>query len=264
MARLNLGIKNKSGDVLAESAGTEYVNLVYRSGYEEGDVIFFETDEVNRFYIIQFDDALGDNFVYITKSEFKFVVPYGDRKTAYSPKAFSGRMHLLSVRFATDEEIGAYKNLAYNVYDEHGDTGCFPHTTANVETRNEPSFFARSVIDGVRENTSHGIWPYCSWGIDRREDASIELHFGRKIKTDRMVLVIRADFPHDSWWDEARLTFSDGSELVAALKKTKDPQVITYDLKEISSVRLDRLIKNQDDPSPFPALSQWEVYGTEA
>ena len=125
------------------------------------------------------------------------------------------------------------------------------------------AFFARCVIDGVRENTSHGIWPYCSWGIDRRDDAEIELHFGRKIKTNKMILVTRADFPHDSWWDEARLTFSDGSELIVPLKKTKDPQEITYDWKVIESVKLDRLIKNQEDPSPFPALSQWEVYGVE-
>ena len=263
MSELYLKIKNNSGEVLANAVGTGYVNLVYRKEYAEGDTIVFGTDEVNKFYVIQLEDALGSNFVYITKNEFEFKVPFGDRKTGYSPKAFGGSMHYLTVRLATAEEIGTYKNLAYNVYDEHGDTGCFPHTTANVETRNEPSFFARCVIDGVRENTSHGIWPYCSWGIDRRDDAEIELHFGRKIKTNKMILVTRADFPHDSWWDEARLTFSDGSELIVPLKKTKDPQEITYDWKVIESVKLDRLIKNQEDPSPFPALSQWEVYGVE-
>ncbi|MBQ9765900.1 MAG: carbohydrate-binding protein [Lachnospiraceae bacterium] len=263
MANLSLTIKNELGDILAASEGSGYVNLVYRKEYSKGDTIVFGTDEINRFYVVQFDDAMGENYVYITKNEFEFKVPFDDRKTAYSPKAFYGKMHLLSVRLATEEEIGAYKNLSYNIYDEHGDTGCYPHATANVETRNEPSFFARSVIDGVRENTDHGIWPYCSWGIDRRDDAEIELHFGRRIRTNKMVLVIRADFPHDSWWDEARLSFSDGTEMTVKLEKTKDPQVVTFDWKEIDSVKLDRLIKNAEDPSPFPALSQWEVYGFE-
>lgn len=264
MEGLYLKIKNGCGEVIAEAAGTEYVNLVYKNEYLEGDAIVFGTDRIDTFYVIQLDDALGSNFVYITKNEFEFKVPFGDRKTGYSPKAFSGNIHLLTVRRATADEIGAYKNLSYNVYDRHGDTGCFPHVTANVETRNEPAFFARCVIDGVRENTSHGIWPYCSWGIDRREDAMIELHFGRKIKTDMMLITIRADFPHDSWWDEARLTFSDGEELVVPLKKTKEPQKICYSPRVIDSVRLDGLIKNKEDASPFPALSQWEVYGVEA
>lgn len=264
MSTLTLEIQNSAGKVLDSAFGEAFVNLVYPATYSEGDTIVFKTDCVNKFYIIQLDDALGANFVYITKNEFRFPVPFGDKKTGYSPKAFSGKMHLLSIREATPEEIASYKNLAYNIYDEHGDTGCYPHTTANVETRNEPSFYARCVIDGVRENSSHGFWPYCSWGIDRRDDAEIMIDFGRDIKTDKIVLVIRADFPHDSWWDEGTFEFSDGSSMTVPLIKTAAPQVFTFPEKTISWVKLNSLIKNQDDPSPFPALSQWEVYGTEA
>lgn len=262
--QLSLEIYNSSDSLLAESHGNEYANLVYKSSYEEGDYIIFKTNTPGAFYVIQLDDALGANFVYITKNTFRFVVPFNDRKLAYSPKAFSGSIHLLCVRPATSEEISSYKNLAYNIYDEHGDTGCYPHATANIETRNEPVFFARSVIDGVRENSSHGIWPYCSWGIDRLPTAEITVHFGRKITTDKIILVIRADFPHDSWWDEATLDFSDGSSLCVPLQKTAAPQSITFPAKDTEWIKLCRLIKNQEDPSPFPALSQFEVYGTEA
>lgn len=264
MSNLSLEVQNFAGKVLDSASGESFVNLVYPATYSEGDTIIFKTDHINNFYIIQLDDALGTNFVYITKNELRFAVPFGDKKTGYSPKAFSGNMHLLSVREATSEEIAAYKNLAYNIYDEHGDTGCYPHATANVETRNEPSFYARCVIDGVRENSSHGFWPYCSWGIDRRDDAEIMIDFGRDIKTDKMALVIRADFPHDSWWNEGTFEFSDGSSMTVPLIKTAAPQVFTFPEKTISWVKLNNLIKNQDDPSPFPALSQWEVYGVEA
>lgn len=264
MSQLILEIQNATGETLTTAKGYNYINLVWQQTYNEGDTLLFKTDSINKFYMIQFDNALGANFVYITKEEVRFSVPFNDRKTGYSPKAFFGNMHLLSAREATPEEVASYKNLAYNVYDEHGDTGCYPHATANVETRNEPSFFARCVIDGVRENSSHGFWPYCSWGIDRRDDAEIKIDFGRNIKTDKMALVIRADFPHDSWWDEGTFEFSDGTSLTVPLTKTATPQFFTFPEKTISWIKLNNLIKNQEDPSPFPALSQWEVYGTEA
>ena len=89
--------------------------------------------------------------------------------------------------------------------------GSFPHASANVETRGESVFAARNAIDGVTANRSHGSWPYESWGINKRQDAEMLLEFGCPVDCDRVVLWTRADFPHDNWWIQARLTFSDGS-----------------------------------------------------
>ncbi len=69
MEGLYLKIKNGCGEVIAAAAGTEYVNLVYKNEYLEGDAIVFGTDRIDTFYVIQLDDALGSNFVYITKNE---------------------------------------------------------------------------------------------------------------------------------------------------------------------------------------------------
>ena len=88
----------------------------------------------------------------------------------------------------------------------------------------------------------------------------MKIEFGRKIRTDKIVLYTRSDFPHDSWWEQVTLTFSDGSSEVFQMEKSSRAHIFTFAEKEITWVELSHLIKAQDD-SPFPALSQMEVYG---
>lgn len=112
----------------------------------------------------------------------------------------------------------------------------------------------------MKANNSHGAWPYASWGINRRDDAKITIEFGRKVMVDKAVIYLRADFPHDNWWKQITLEFSDGSEILWELKKTHQGQVIKFDEKVIEWVTLKNLIKSEEE-SPFPALSQIEFYG---
>ena len=77
---------------------------------------------------------------------------------------------------------------------------------------------------------------------------------------DRIVLYTRADFPHDNWWKQARLTFSDGETMTLEMEKSVKPHVFKIEPKKITSVTIDQLIKS-DEASPFPALTQMEVYG---
>ena len=121
-------------------------------------------------------------------------------------------------------------------------------------------FAAQNAIDGVRANLWHGSWPWTSWGINRQPDAEIRIDFGRTIWTDKIVIYTRADFPHDSWWTQVTLHFSDGTSIDWELKKTNLAQVLEIEPKEISWIMMNQLIK-ADDESPFPALTQLEVYG---
>lgn len=161
---------------------------------------------------------------------------------------------------AREDEVAAYRNLALNPADQHRDVPCFPHAMANVETRGESVFAAKNAIDGVRANLSHGEWPYESWGINRQQDAVMRLDFGRNVRTDKIVLYTRSDFPHDSWWKQVTITFSDGSAQDFRLEKSSRAHVLAIAPKDISWLELGRLIKAEDD-SPFPALTQIEVYG---
>lgn len=263
MLKLGIKILNEQGIVKAEQYGQDEVNLVYKEEYKEGDQIVFTSSETNVYLNLLADDALGMAFTYVTKQEVVYPIPFGVKRLSYSPKVFTGKIHLLCARAATKEEIGNYRNLALNEMDQHGDTGCYPHATANVETRGESVFAARNAIDGVRENSSHGEWPYESWGINRQDDAEIKLDFGREVLADRLVLYTRADFPHDNWWVKVTVTFSDGTSLVWDLEKSDKAQVLTLEPKKISWLTVSDLIK-AEDPSPFPALTQLEVYGREA
>ena len=93
------------------------------------------------------------------------------------------------------------------------------------------------------------------------ETAEIQLDFGREVKTDRMRLVLRADFPHDAYWNQATATLSDGSEYTFPLEKTDQPQEVVFERRHlIRWIRLHHLVKQVMD-SPFPALTEWEVWG---
>lgn len=263
MAIFALKVLDKSGKTICVERGEDFASLVCTAEYREGDKIVLETSEKNIYVWLQVDDAMGAALCYITDNVF-YDIPFGEKRISYSPKVFSGSRHYLYVRKAREDEVKAYRNLALNVCDRHGDTHCYPHAYANVETRGEAVFAARNAIDGVCENRSHGEWPYESWGINMRDDAEFTLDFGRMVEIDKIVLYTRADFPHDNWWTQATVMFSDDSEMTLEMEKSVKPHVFELgEKKKIRWLKLKDLIK-ADDPSPFPALTQIEVYGVTA
>lgn len=259
MSILSLKVLDINGKTLAASHGTDFVDLVYSSEYHEGDRIELQSSDKNIHINWQVDDALGSAFVFFKDTE-QYVIPFGDKRICYSPKVFAGSKHYIYAEVASKSETALYRNLALNPADQHREVHTFPHASANVETRGESVFEARNAIDGVRANLSHGEWPYGSWGINRRADAEMTIDFGREVTIDRLVFYLRSDFPHDSWWTQATVTFSDGSREIIPLTKTSEGQSFTIAKRTVSSLVLSDLIK-ADDPSPFPALTQLEVYG---
>ena len=130
------------------------------------------------------------------------------------------------------------------------------------KTRGEAVFAARNAVDGIYENDAHGTWPYQSRGINRDPNAALTIEFGRSVTVDELRLTLRADFPHDSYWTQATVAFDDGSREVLQLTKTAAPQVFALAPRTVQSLKLFEL-KKADDASPFPALTQIEVWGTE-
>ena len=260
MIDFSIEILGAEGEVKARDAAAGYAGILYKEEYQPGDRIVI-TPSAPCHARIQTDEVIGSSLLYLT-GPFTYVIPFGVTRKNISPLAFTGMKHYLYVKEADPSEIRQYRNLALNVCDQHTAENAFPHASANVETRGEAVFFACNAIDGVLENRSHGAWPYQSWGINRDPDAVFTLDFGREVEVDRVVIYIRADFPHDNWWIRGTLWFSDGSKLVFPLKKDRFGQELTFEKKRIRWLKLGELIK-ADDPSPFPALTQLEVYGTE-
>lgn len=261
MEKIKIEVLNAGGEVLAEYSGSEEAAFVYDRPYCEGDRLRIEAEPKNSFWWIQVDDAVGKSMVYLTGT-MEYVIPFGEQKLNLSPKAFEGDWHLISVRKAKAFEYSGYRCLSVNVNDQHGQENAYPHASANVETRGESVFAAMNAIDGTIVPQCHGRWPYESWGINCREDARWRLDFGRTVKADKIIVYLRADFPHDNWWTEGKVTFSDGTEMILPFEKGGHGQEFCFEPKQIEWLEFSDL-KKADNPSPFPALTQFEVYGTE-
>ena len=253
---LDLKVLNASKEVLQEKVCGKSVYLVYNAAYEKGDSIYLDTQQKNAFVWIQFEDSMAPALVYSPEGILDYPIPPCDNRQNHSPKSFTGSCHLIKAWLGKAEDSAC---LSFNPYDGHAATGYFPHATANVETRGESVFFARNAIDGVFANDSHGPYPYQSWGINRDPNAALTLDFGRAVQVDEIRLTLRCDFPHDSYWTAATFAFDDGSEETVSLEKTPEPQAFKVN-KVTQRVILKNLIK-AEDASPFPALTQIEVYG---
>ena len=250
----------RGGEVLASAQGEREAQLLYRGQYTLGDELRFRTDDTH--VIVQVDQAVKPARVYLPEKAFSYRLPLGGiDPAAYAPGAFTGDLHLCTVR---PDEDNSYRNLARNPADQRGGVTCYPHATANVETRDESWFCARNTIDGEHIACGHGPWPFGSWGIGARTDADLTLDFGRTVEVDRMVLYLRADFPHDAYWISGTVSLDDGAELTFPLSGIDGAQPIDLGgFHRIRTLRLYRLIKC-DNPSAFPALRQIEVYGRDA
>ncbi len=259
---LTIKLINAAGTVLAEASGDDEVFLVYSSAYQEGDCVVLEGQSPQGWVVLCLDNAMPPALVYRQGTICTFPIPCHAQKQAYAPQAFSGNLHRLSARVARAEEVVARRNLAFNPYDHPGNQQMFPRAVANVSTRGEAAFAAHNALDGEKANTGHGFWPYTSWGINRDPDAALTVEFGRPVVVDEVVLYLRADFPHDAWWQQASLLFDNDETLTVPLTKSQSGQRFAFPPKCIERVTLHKLIK-ANDPSPYPALSQIEVWGRE-
>ena len=263
-----------AGGILLTTCAPERVGAVYCAAYRPGDMISLEIGEPNRFCVVQFEDTMPPALVYVTQQRIVFPVPLSDKPepSPYSPKSFAGNCHIIRARFATPEEIGTRRNLAFNPYDHtfYGqgpmgngkNTGFYPHATSNIKPTS-PGFAPRTAIDGVLENGAHLMWPYQAWSNDRDPAAELTIDFGRAVCIDELRLTLRADYPHDSWWTEGMVRFSDGSSETLALEKTALPQVFPIVPRTVTSLTLCDL-KKHEDASLYTALTQIEAWGTEA
>lgn len=261
MTELKIKILDKKHNTIAAGKNmNRLATLIYSSIYEEGDLISIELNQCGLFCEVQLDEAMKPAILFISGDVLYFKIPFEEMRSALSPKAFHGSCHVITARILEEWEVKIKRNLALNPYDGFLAPGIFPHADANVETRNEAVFAARNAIDGIYANHSHGKFPYGSWGINQQEDAEWKLEFGQSVLIDELRLTLRADYPHDNYWKQAAVEFSDGSIEVIELSRLDEPQAFKFEPKTVSWLILKNLIKS-NEISPFPALTQFEAIG---
>ena len=151
-----------------------------------------------------------------------------------------------------------YRNVALNPNDVQGKAKGYPHASSNSEYGNKAPYAAKNVIDGKTANRGHG-GRYPSWGPDRREDLWLKIELAKTFEVDKIVLYIRADFPHDRHWHSATIEFSDGSKEKIKIAKTAKGQTFTFKKRNISWLRFTELV--QKKPLGWCGLSEIEVWG---
>ena len=259
---LNLKLIRENGDVKFKAYGNE-IDEHFHGEYEPGDKFRIELCDGN-FVKLRLDPTLAESIVYVPDSTFEFLVPFDrEREACYAPGAFGGDDHRIVISEPTEAEIYADRLISLNSHDRHNVPKYYPHAVANFVTREDPCFFERNAIDGVIDNSNHGFFPYHSWGGGLREDLEFELHFGTDVEVSRVVLFLRADFPHDTYWKECDVEFSDGTKAHANLIGTAEGQIVEFEPKTTEMVKLTGFKQQrlEDGSLSFAALTQIEVYG---
>lgn len=249
----------RNGETIYRKQGTDEVFYTYRGEYQKGDRILIAASESPLQLHIQLDASLPESLVYLKDPVFSFLIPFEEEKKPYGQQAFSAVRHYGQIRVYSQKERYNYRNLALNAYDFQDNETLFPHVLTNVPQTN-PQFYARNVIDGVIANQNHGSFPHGSWSIGGREDAWLRIDFGKEVYVDEIHIYLRADFPHDTYFEDAQMTFSDGKVMKCLLRKTADAQIISLKGKALQWIELSNF-KRAKDPSPFAAISQIVVMG---
>lgn len=263
MGSLSLGVYDVDGACKHLSYGSDEVMLGFRGAYEPGDILRICCDELEAHLVMRLDVCLAESRVLLRGGCFEFPIPDSNELCAYGKGwAFADERHWAYVRREDSREAGAWHDLALNAHDRRISLDerpvLFPHASTNVVCEN-PQFWARNAIDGVIETFSHGSWPHESWGVNGTADAWLRVEFGEMVEAHELRLYLRTDFPHDSWWRQARVELSDGADIALALEKGGHRQTFDLGRRRIEWLRLYGLERASEDG--FCALSALQVWG---
>jgi hypothetical protein len=273
-ARVHVQLQDGEGKSIvqarAEPGKSNAVALLVERAYRPGDRIIFGGVP---WMAVRVDDAMPECFVFRPRAadeDASYEIPWGREEketgSAYDPSMFAGTSHRITVRALSKREISAYRNLALNPCDlmrkDDASVQFYPHASSNSVSRSLFDFEARNAIDGRSLNGHHGVWPYQSWGPQLRTDIWWKLDFGRPVRVNKIRLMVRADFPHDSYWKNADLKFSDGSRVPLQISSSPEFQEFSFPSRRVEWMRIDDVVPA--DPSKWCSLIEVEAWGKEA
>lgn len=217
--------KSKTGEGSAE--------LTVTRSFAKGDNITVRLPEGQHYLAFSLDkDSMEEAILYLPESVLSYDIP--NISLSY-PKTLT-RTATITARIPTDDELAASRNLALNPADLMNAVNVYPHASATSvhDVNNEGNrlqFEARNAIDGFTQNNGHGGYPLQSWGpaSNMDQDDSFFIEFGREVTLTELIVYLRADFPHDTYWDRCTALFSDGTEMTLDFTKSADAQSFKLD-----------------------------------
>ena len=259
---INLKLLRENGEVKFKAYGNE-IDEHFHGQYEPGDKYRIELCD-SEFVKLRLDPTLAESIIYVPDGTFEFIIPMGrELDCCYHPDAFRGDDHRIVAMEVCEAELYSDRLISLNSHDRHNLPKYFPHAVANFVTREDPCFFERNAIDGVCDNSDHGKFPYHSWGGGLREDLEYEVHFGTEVEVSAVTIFLRADFPHDTYWKEMDIEFSDNSKIHTELAGIAEGQRVEFEPKKTEYVKLTGFKQQrlEDGSLSFAALSQIEIFG---
>jgi hypothetical protein len=162
-----------------------------------------------------------------------------------------------------------YMNLDLNPSDVRAAGHGFPHASSNSEypcvwTSGGPAcapdttFLALNAIDGKTKNDCHGSLACASWGPQQAVTGLWwRVEFGHSVQADKVVIWIRHDFPHDSWWKNATLVFSDSSKVPIHPDSTALPDTFKFTSRVTTDLTITDLVPNANTWCAFTEVQVW-------
>ncbi len=234
-----------NGTVAATASGQGFAILNIDGTYVAKESVRITLPEGEKYVAVCLSSKLGESIVYCPDGvfEYKFPTQMGNiYPTALDDSKDTVYIaNVISARIPTKDELTASRNLAENVYDLKDNASSYPHASTNSVADSGAAYYeARCAIDSFTANTGHGTYPVQSWGPekDTMADNCLTVDFGRTVKLDALEIIIRCDFPHDTWFTGADVTFSDGTTEHIDLYKTESAMVFNLGGRETTSIRL--------------------------
>jgi hypothetical protein len=261
------GLRIAGPEIRTASLKAASAHLVFDREYQPGDRIILGGPQR---MAVRLDERMPECLLYLPGSSpanVSYEIPYGRAEqqtgSAYAPESFADKSHRAAVRPLNGKELAVYRNLALNPCDlresEQTPAQFFPHASSNSVSRSLFDFEARNAIDGITQNGHHGVWPFQSWGPQLRTDISWRVDFGRSVELNKIRLMVRADFPHDSYWKSADIEFSDGNRLPIQIRSSSDFQEFPFPKRRVSWLRLTNLVPT--DPTKWCSFIEVEAWG---
>ena len=250
-----------------EEDGLGSAEMKVSTRYKAGEKIEITLPEGQHYLAVTIaKDVLDEAIVYLKNSKFSYTIP--DFSGSYPPEMQKSGC-VISARVPSKDELLEERNIALNPCDLLNAKTVFPHAASNnvYQNNNSPEWLARNAIDGFKQNAGHGTYPLQSWGPDStvRSGDYYKIDFGREVKISSIVLYIRADFPHDAFWDSCVVELSDGSSLdISGIKETAKKQTFKFDEITTTSLKFTNLHKSSSSRGDWAAWTEVEVYGYES
>jgi len=257
---ISLKIINKQGKELFSQKGNTEIDCVYYGEFQVGDSIRIDVTESD-YLSVCLDDTLKESLIYVPGGKFVYPIHKEYNGFCFADNAFMGEEHRVKVRIPAEEEIYGYRNIALNAHDLPGAKGSYPHVSANYVTRQDPNFFERNAINGIVHPEGHWGYPYSNWAGGARDDLEFFVDFGTEITVEKLVFYLRADFPHDSYWDHINITLDDGETVTGTFNPTGEGQeIVLPEPKKTRTIHMSQFTQPVN-PLSWAGLTQVEVYG---